>query len=287
MEYTKIICEVRSDIEFFTRVSDGISGMSIRGLALACGVDESSMRQVLNLRGKEQPKWAKSIDIKWIEPAGQISKNGGECRIVHADTCAEIIEHYAFDNRVQAQNTLRSFLTLGIHTFIQKITGWKPQQKQQISPTTVTPTVEPSIEEIEKVFAPLYRLGIKKGLIESAKLSSIATSIPRLEASVENAKQLISAALKTEEVPVSPTKLGVIFANNHKLEKPPSGQKVNQALLAAGFQFKDEDKNWQLTESGKKYGQQQFETARKKNKTIVVVRWLPSVLEEIDKYLEY
>ena len=131
-------------------------------------------------------------------------------------------------------------------------------------------STEPTIAEIEQVFAPLYKLGIKEGLIESAKLTSIAVSIPRLEPSVENAKQLISASLPVEEVPVSPTKLGIIFADRNNLNKPPSGQKVNQALLAAGFQYKDSENNWQLTETGRKFGQQQFETAKKKNKTIVV-----------------
>ena len=146
---------------------------------------------------------------------------------------------------------------------------------------TAIPSTEPTIAEIEQVFAPLYKLGIKEGLIKSAVLTSIATSIPRLEPSVENAKQLISASLPTEEIPVSPTRLGIIFANQNNLNKPPSGQKVNQALLTAGFQFKDSENNWQLTKTGKKYGQQQFETARKKNKTIVVIRWFPKVLKKI------
>ena len=281
---TKIICQVRSDIEFYTRMSDGISGMSVRGLALASGVDESSMRQVLNLRGKEQPQWAKALEIKWLEPAGQIEKNGGECLIVHADTCAQIIEHYAFAGRVKAQKSLKSFLTLGIHTFIQNITGWKQQASTHEATRKVDPFIEPTIAEIEKVFAPLYKLGIKEGLIESAKLTSIAASIPRLEPSAENAKQLISASLPTEEIPVSPTQLGIIFANQNNLNKSPSGQKVNQALLAAGYQYKNSENNWQLTEAGRKYGQQQFETARKKNKTIVVIRWFPSVLKKICTY---
>ena len=83
---------------------------------------------------------------------------------------------------------------------------------------TIAPAVEPTIEEIEQVFAPLYKLGIKEGLIESAKLTSIAVSIPRLEPSAENAKQLISASLPTEEIPVSPTRLGIIFANENDLD---------------------------------------------------------------------
>ena len=91
----------------------------------------------------------------------------------------------------------------------------------------ITPAVEPTIAEIEQVFVPLYKLGIKEGLIKSAVLTSIAVSIPRLEPSAENAKQLISASLPVEEVPVSLTKLGIIFADQNNLDKPPSGQKVN------------------------------------------------------------
>ena len=166
--------------------------------------------------------------------------------------------------------------SLQVEDWVQEWFATKQNPIQAISPV-----VEPTIAEIEQVFAPLYKLGIKEGLIESAKLTSIAVSIPRLELSAENAKQLISASLPVEEVPVSPTKLGIIFADQNNLDKPPSGQKVNQALLAAGFQFRNSDKEWQLTETGKAFGQQQFETARKKNKTIVVIRWFPRVLKKI------
>ena len=83
---------------------------------------------------------------------------------------------------------------------------------------TIAPAVEPTIAEIEQVFAPLYKLGIKEGLIKSAVLTSIAASIPRLESSAENAKQLISASLPTEEVPVSPTVL---------LQKPSRLSSIN------------------------------------------------------------
>ncbi len=281
MNNVKIICKVRSDIEFFTRESDGVSGMSIRGLALANDVDESSMRQVLNLRGKEQPKWAKNLDIKWIDPAGQTLKNGGECKIVHADTCAQIIQYYAYAGRAKAQQSLNSFLTLGIHTFIQHITGWTPK-RTNLQP--ILAAKEPTVEEINLIFSEFNKLDIKAELVQSTKLTAIGLSIPRLAIAAEEGKRLISAHMKTIEVPIAPRKLGVLIAKKHNLLQAPSAQKVNIALTEAGLQYLDNEKKWQLTEAGENFGQKQFDTAKNSHKTIVCLRWFPKVLAQIEKY---
>ena len=271
-------------VEYFTVQATGESGLSISGIARLCGVYQSTItRLTQDLMHKAPSKWLEPFVGKDLYLMQSYVKKGGEVKIVKAKVVGAIIRHYASDRKLdEAILALSMFSDAGITIFIQKMTGWQP--KAEIVPSPVKPPAEPTIAEIEQVFAPLYKLGIKEGLIESVKLTSIASSIPRLELSAENAKQLISASLPVEEVPVSPTKLGIIFADQKDLDKPPSGQKVNQALLTAGFQFKNSDKEWQLTETGKKYGQQQFETARKKNKTIVVIRWSPSVLKKICTY---
>ena len=64
------------------------------------------------------------------------------------------------------------FTQAGIHVWIQNITGWQPAD--------AIPTVEPTIAQIEAVFAGLYALPLKKELIESAKLSAIAKTLPSL-----------------------------------------------------------------------------------------------------------
>ncbi|MGF1488879.1 MAG: hypothetical protein ACFBSE_17480 [Prochloraceae cyanobacterium] len=278
---SEIIRSEQSGVEYFTVQATGESGLSISGIARLCGVNQSSItRLTQDLMHKAASKWLESCVGKDLYLMQSYIKKGGEVKIIKAEVAAAIIRHYAIERKIEtAILALSMFSDAGITIFIQQMTGWQPALITTSSPA------EPTIEEIERVFAPLYKLGIKEGLIESAKLTSIAVSIPRLLSSVENAKQLISASLPTEEIPVSPTQLGIIFANRNNLDKPPSGQKVNQALLNAGFQFKNEQKDWQLTEAGEKYGQQQFETVRKKNKTIVVIRWFPSVLERIRQYL--
>ena len=281
---SEVIRREESAVEYFTVQDTGESGLSISGIARLCGVYQSTItRLTQDLMHKAPSKWLEPFVGKDLYLMQSYVKKGGSVKIVKAKVVGAIIRHYASDQKLdEAILALSMFSDAGITIFIQKMTGWQP--KAEIVPSPTKPPAEPTIEEIEKVFAPLYKLGIKEGLIESVKLTSIAASIPRLEPSAENAKQLISASLPVEEVPVSPTKLGIIFANQNDLDKPPSGQKVNQALLTAGFQFKDSESNWQLTETGKKYGQQQFETARKKNKTIVVIRWFPSVLKKIGTY---
>ena len=278
---SEVVRREKSGVEYFTVQATGESGLSISGVAGLCGVHQSTItRLTQDLMHKAPSKWLEPFVNKDLHLMQSYLKKGGEVKIIKAEVAAAIIRHFAIERKLKtAILALSMFSDAGITIFIQKITGWQPTAL-----VTSSPAAEPTIEEIEKVFAPLYKLGIKEGLIESVKLTSIAASIPRLEASAENAKQLISASLPVEEVPLSPTKLGILFADQNNLEKPPSGQKVNQALLAAGFQYKDFEKNWQLTEAGKDFGQQQFETAKKKNKTIVVTRWFPRVLKEICTY---
>ena len=276
---SEVVRREESGIEYFTVQTTGESGLSISGIGKLNGVSKQAISTLIkNLSTSSPSKWLDPFVGKELDLSTKGSKKGGEVKIIKAEVAAAIIRYYAIERKLEtAILALSMFSDAGITLFIQKMTGWQPKVEIASSPP-----VEPTIAEIEQVFAPLYKLGIKEGLIESAKLTSIAVSIPRLEPSVENAKQLISASLPVEEVPVSPTKLGIIFANQNDLDKPPSGQKVNQALLAAGFQYKDSENNWQLTETGRKLGQQQFETAKKKNKTIVVIRWFPSVLKKIE-----
>lgn len=278
---SEVIRREESGVEYFTVQATGESGLSISGIARLCGVYQSTItRLTQDLMHKAPSKWLEPFVSKDLYLMQSYVKKGGSVKIVKAKVVGAIIRHYAIERKLEtAILALSMFSDAGITIFIQKMTGWQPTAL-----VTPSPAVEPTIEEIEKVFAPLYKLGIKEGLIKSAVLTSISVSIPRLEPSAENAKQLISASLPVEEIPVSPTRLGIIFANENDLDKPPSGQKVNQALLAAGFQFKNSENNWQLTEAGRKYGQQQFETARKKNKTIVVIRWFPLVLKKICTY---
>ena len=227
-QMSEVIRREETGVEYFTVQATGESGLSVSGIARLCGFSQQAISLLIeNLTSKSPSEWLDSFVGKNLNLTSKYVKKGGEVKIIKAEVAAAIIRHYAIERKLEtAILALSMFSDAGITIFIQKMTGWQP--KAEIVPSPVKPPAEPTSEEIEKVFAPLYKLGIKEGLIKSAVLTSIAVSIPRLEASAENAKQLISASLPVEEVPVSPTKLGIIFANKKDLDKPPSG------LLKAG-----------------------------------------------------
>jgi KilA-N domain len=143
--------------------------------------------------------------------------------------------------------------------------------------------------EIEQIFAGLSKLGIKPELVESAKLGAIANTFPQLTNAVESAKELISSQMKIEDIPVSPTKLGILLAQKLGKERIPNARLVNQVLTEKGLQKVEYRVNskgkrciqYQLTEKGQQFGQLQLETASNSEKTLTVIRWFPKVIEEI------
>ena len=72
-------------------------------------------------------------------------------------------------------------------------------------------------------------------------------------------------------------------------EKPIRAIDINQALKQAGLQGCEQHTNakgekkttWHLTPDGEKYGRVFLESAQGHNKTVPVIRWLPTVLEAI------
>ena len=89
---------------------------------------------------------------------------------------------------------------------------------------------------------------------------------------------------------ITPTKLGELYAQRHHLDKSILPADINRALEAAGLQRKEvslrsngKKRNvWHLTERGEEYGILLLDKASRVDKTVQVVRWLPSVLDEIN-----
>ncbi len=103
---------------------------------------------------------------------------------------------------------------------------------------------------------------------------------------------LLTAAKENCTVPdhhITPTKLGELFAQRHHLDKPVLPADINRALEAAGLQRKEVEVRsngkkcnvWHLTERGEEYGILILDKASRVDKTVQVVRWLPSVLNKI------
>ncbi len=83
------------------------------------------------------------------------------------------------------------------------------------------------LAEIFTLFGSLGNLGIEPKLVESAKLTAVAKSIPRLSIAAEEGKRLISSQMTVEETPMSPSELGQVIAKRFDLRELPSAQKVN------------------------------------------------------------
>lgn len=109
-------------VEMYTRQEDGWCGMSVRGLARACGADESSIRQALGLRGGEAPKWAQTFEPKCIRVAGYGSDN--HIVAVKYTTCVRFLTHFA-PKKQEAMATLAGFAAMGLQTFIHRETNYQ------------------------------------------------------------------------------------------------------------------------------------------------------------------
>ncbi|MEC4816391.1 MAG: BRO family protein [Scytonema sp. PMC 1069.18] len=195
--------------------------------------------------------------------------------------------HAVIKSRKPQAKPFRKWVTSEVLPSIRKSGQYSVQQ----APVQHSQPQQPTLSEIDTVFAGLIKLGIKPELIESAKLSAIAKSIPHLASVCEESKRLVSAHMSVPEIPMSPTELGKKIALELGLAKVPSPQKVNQALLNAGFQESSVHINkrgekkieWHLTEKGQDYGQMQMDTTRGHGKTVFRIKWFSSVICVIEE----
>jgi hypothetical protein len=138
MSFTRV---VEDGVEFYTRKSDGASGMSIIGLSRLCKVKDTTISRLL-----------RSIALHLVRSerlerfAGQdlyLCINGPRgAKIVRAEVCSAIVRYYAFESDAKTEEALYSyekFADMGMEAWIQKITGWTPQIAS-----------EPTREAIEK-----------------------------------------------------------------------------------------------------------------------------------------
>ncbi|MGK7893910.1 MAG: sigma-70 family RNA polymerase sigma factor [Xenococcus sp. (in: cyanobacteria)] len=175
-----------NDIEFFTVQATGESGISYSGLAILCGVNQSTitrliskLRDITPLRTNRETQ-LKSTSSNGFNPMrdkilkrleafigkelhleGDYKKQGGEVKILRADFCAAVIKHYALEGREIAEHSMDKFMTLGINTWIQSITGWQTTQiplsqppiSQNSEPTNIAtnPNIDQLLEQIEIV----------------------------------------------------------------------------------------------------------------------------------------
>lgn len=122
-------------IEFFTLEATGESGISHRGLALLCGVSHTAINHLVkNLETKQPPKRLQSFAGKDLHLETNKRKQGGVVKILRANLCAAIIKHYALEGNETAEYSMDKFLSLGINTWIQGITGWQNPLTTKLPP---------------------------------------------------------------------------------------------------------------------------------------------------------
>lgn len=126
-------------IEFFTVQATGESGISHRGLAVLCGITHTAINKLVNnLETKHYPKRLEAFREKSLHLETKHYKQGGKVKILRADFCAAVIKHYALEGREIAEHSMDKFMTLGINTWIQSITGWQIDSQPNVSKTSVT-----------------------------------------------------------------------------------------------------------------------------------------------------
>jgi hypothetical protein len=139
MSFTRV---EQDGVEFYTRKSDGASGMSIIGLARLCGVSDKAIGLLLasiarsSVRSKQLKRFlGQDLYLEVKGPQG--------AKIIRADVCSAIIRYYAFESEVKnetAEYSHDKFADMGMEAWIQSITGW---QAPAIAP-------EPTFEAVEK-----------------------------------------------------------------------------------------------------------------------------------------
>jgi hypothetical protein len=131
---SQIIRVEEDGVEFFTVVETGESGMSYSGLARLSGVTQPAISTLVRdlIKGKA-PKRLKPWIGKDLHLMEDFVKRGGKVKILRSDFCTATVKHYAFEGNEVAEYSLEKFADLGMLTWIQGITGWKPPETKALS----------------------------------------------------------------------------------------------------------------------------------------------------------
>jgi hypothetical protein len=145
--------------------------------------------------------------------------------------------------------------------------------------------VAAAIQTIDQLTSWLENAGLSAGAIAQFKFNALATMYPELKEVAELAQQLIGAAHPVPEVGMSATELAQILADT--LEANIKPEQVNKALVALGYQERDEAKRvWRLTEAGKEHGTTLLATSLTNQWSGTQVKWYSSVIPILENYFK-
>lgn len=145
--------DIRSE---FSIDEQGRAFANRRAIARLCGIDESSIRNLLeNLSaGKAPSKNLESFAGQSFESAVKIPDT-----LVSA-----IVQHYAFKGREQAQLTAMAFSAIGIRAWLQSELGWQQQSQHKLPKTYAEALLEAGRLALEN-----EKLVEEKALLEAEK----------------------------------------------------------------------------------------------------------------------
>lgn len=145
--------------------------------------------------------------------------------------------------------------------------------------------VAAAIQTIDQLTSWLENAGLSVGAIAQFKFNALATMYPELKEVAELAKQLIGAAHPVSEVGMSATELAQTLADTLEVNIKP--EQVNKALVALGYQERDEAKRvWKLTEAGKEHGTILLATSLTNQWSGTQVKWYRSVIPILENYFK-
>ncbi|AVH67048.1 phage antirepressor KilAC domain-containing protein [Nostoc sp. 'Peltigera membranacea cyanobiont' N6] len=182
---TNLIISNQDGVQYFTVASTGESGMSQSGLARACGVDEKSIRKLIEtVRTKSPSPILESFTGKYLEDlVVRHDVKYHNATILKDVFCAAVLSHYAQQGRTEAAVSLGAFAAIGIRVYIQQITGWKSpvEATQPKLPTSYKEALLALVaaeEEKEALVSKISELAPKAGIFdvisESSKLLSLS-----------------------------------------------------------------------------------------------------------------
>ena len=120
--------------ELFTVVTNGESGVSIRGLARLSGLDHSTISKwfKFDLVTERLPEELRPLRGKALYLVTEIKVRGKAIKAIRSDIAAEIIQYAALDlQKPEARESLKAFIAIGLNSFIQGATGYLPEQYQE------------------------------------------------------------------------------------------------------------------------------------------------------------
>ena len=158
-----IAFQIKEDLGFCTRQSDGVSGMTVRALSKFCGLAEGSGSAVSNLltqigdsdlETNELPETLKAFAGEDL----RLETNDAQGSMIIIDeVCHAILEYYALDARRYkgksvAVNNYRMIARAGMRLFIWSQTGYSLQalSSEQVALLREVPKMQEAIAQLQE-----------------------------------------------------------------------------------------------------------------------------------------